>query len=468
LVLHPRVTADTHRLHDLVILAPTLAECREDHLRRLVQRMVEVLADDGVGYVLAPPRWRHMIGRLLRAQGLTRQSYIQHVPDWRTSSWLVPLKPRPARYAVKKLLPMPSLRKHLAIGSLSGNASARLLGMGSPSAALVARRPGARPLFAWLARHVRPDQDFDTPVMRRSWRAEHGATILYCFTDNRPVPTAIAKTSTGDGSTDGPVREAALLARLGAEARSAGADVPQAFNVLRLGHEPILLQSMLPGDSVASLLAAKPGLLTHYTRLVADWLGRWNTATARPTSIDPALLDRELLAPAELLASRLRYGTAYGAWLREQCHAVVGVTIPVVALHGDLTMRNIVSTGPGHVGVIDWETAHPSGLPLTDFFYAMTDAVAVATGQTRPAAFATCWEDDGEVAACLATLLRQHSAMLAIGPPIVDLCMHACWLHHAANEHHAAGEAADRPFLAIVEQLANRAIAARGGYRDGH
>ncbi len=55
----------------------------------------------------------------------------------------------------------------------------------------------------------------------------------------------------------------------------------------------------------------------------------------------------------------------------------------------------------------------------------------------------------------LAPLCERLRVALDLSPELAELCFHACWLHHAANE--AAAGSATRPFGEVVRWLAQRA-----------
>jgi hypothetical protein len=54
----------------------------------------------------------------------------------------------------------------------------------------------------------------------------------------------------------------------------------------------------------------------------------------------------------------------------------------------------------------------------------------------------------------VARLLRRLRHAVEIPDEIADLCFHACWLHHAANEHRSSSSSAPRPFFKMVQWLA--------------
>src|SRR5438034_5886140 len=105
--LLPTPRAQDGKYADLVILAPTVTECRTSGwLEEAAQSLAQKLETDGVAYVLAPPRWRSRVKSLLRGYGLEIGPAIVDLPDRASSRYLVPLIPIPARYAFSKLLPL--------------------------------------------------------------------------------------------------------------------------------------------------------------------------------------------------------------------------------------------------------------------------------------------------------------------------------------------------------------------------
>src|SRR5439155_17105959 len=223
------------------------------------------------------------------------------------------------------------------------------------------------------------------------------------------------------------VAEAATLARLGPGARSAGAQVPQDLLLGRINDHPVLLQTVVRGQPLASVLASRPKqLLDLMDRLVA-WLERWNRSTMAMRPLDFEVLDREILTPAALLGPLLERGREYRDWLTERCAAVVGMSVPLVATHNDLSMRNVFLMEQGQLGVIGWQAAREEGLPLVDFLYAVSDAAATARGFVdRPKAFEACFAPRGAHAKAVARFVGRLRCAVEIPDEVAELCFHAC------------------------------------------
>jgi hypothetical protein len=465
-VLLPAPRAQDGKYADLVILAPTVTECRTSRwLEEAAQSLAQKLEADGVAYVLAPPPWRLRVKRLLRGNGLVIGPPIVHLPDRASSRYLVPLTPIPALYAFSKLLPLPPWGRRLAMIGLRLPGVQKLLGNVLPSVGFVAHRPGARPLFDWLFQLDQEGQRPGSAVISSSWRGQDGAVVLHRFPGWDAQPSAIAKMNLTATMAEERVAEAATLARLGPGARSAGAQVPQPLLLGRINDHPVLLQTVVCGQPLASLLASRPKRLPELMDYLAVWLERWNRSTVAIRPLDLGLLDRELLAPATLLGPLLERGREYRDWLTERCAAVAGMPVPLVATHNDLTMRNVFLTEQGRLGVIDWEAAREEGLPLVDFLYAVTDAAAAVRGYVdRPKAFEACFAPRGAHAKAVTQFLGRLRCAVEIPDEVAELCFHACWLHHAANEHRLGRSRGLGPFIEMVQQLHRRHFNAWTGY----
>jgi len=208
---------------------------------------------------------------------------------------------------------------------------------------------------------------------------------------------------------------------------------------------------------MASLLASRPKRLLEHMDLLVAWLECWNRSTIAIRPLDLGLLDRELLAPATLLGPLLERGREYRDWLTERCAAVAGMPVPLVATHNDLTMRNVFLMEEGRLGVIDWDGAREEGFPLVDFLYAVTDAAAATRGYVdRPKAFEACFVPGGVYAKAVTRFLGRLRRAVEIPDEVAELCFHACWLHHAVNEHRLGRSCGLGPFFAIVQQLHRR------------
>ena len=116
-------------------------------------------------------------------------------------------------------------------------------------------------------------------------------------------------------------------------------------------------------------------------------------------------------------------------------------------------MANVLGDRSAILSVVDWEAASTDGLPLADFHYAACDAVACLAGGDRLAAFRACFLEDGDIWQLMQQCEEQVRTITAGPPEWLELCVHATWLRHAANEQGRPSSRADGAFIGIVNAL---------------
>jgi hypothetical protein len=444
--LRPAAGDDGDEPLDLVVVAPGEAERGRDWLDRAIDECGARLDGDGIAYLILPRRSRGRARRRLRAHGLAVEGAVLHRPDIASTRELVPLERESFTRAG------PARWKRAVAGvvfRLGGGAALRIA---SPGAALVARRPGARRQLAWLEQAGAAAAGARSAVISSSWRPQESTVVLHPLAQRRVAPVVAKLDLSGGGRA---ALEADCLARLGPAAKEAGAAVPEPVASLDLDGVAVLVETRVDGEIAATRLMRRPAQLEDVLTGVCGWLERWEAATARRQRLSREQLERELLAPAEAVAPLLAGGADYLAALRERCARLAGAPVPLAASHNDLTMWNVLVDAEGGIGIVDWEAAEETALPLKDFFYAAVDAVAAAGGyRDRPAAARDCLAPGGERAELVAGLRARVEATVGVDPELSAISLHACWLGHALNEDRAAGPSDERPFLQIVEWLA--------------
>jgi hypothetical protein len=366
------------------------------------------LPPDGVALLRLPRRARTAIAR---EAGLELGPAVLEI-----GGRLVPAERGAARWALGAV-------PASARGRLAALAPAPVLGLAAPAA--IARPPGSRPLAAWLR-----ERGFGTSVV-----AAPGAAFLL---EGGRLRLA-AKVGAGPPARR-ELTEAHALADLGPAARAAGADVPDVVEEGELGGRPLLVTTGVEGRPASVLLAEQPSRRDALAARIADWLLRWNLATAAEATLSRELLEREVLAPARAVGALVPK-------LERLARAVEGRPVKLVAAHNDLTTANVLVARDGRLAVVDWDTAAPRTLPLTDLLYALADAEAATRGfaDRVSAALGTSAEHE-----------RRFREALGLDDAVADLCFHACWLRHAANE--SLREQETRPFLEIARTVAARRI----------
>jgi aminoglycoside phosphotransferase (APT) family kinase protein len=378
-----------------------------------------------------------------------------HLPPGKSDQYLVPEEATFLVHMVTSLLSLSPARRR-ALG-----AAARLPGMAgvlaglSPEAGIIVRRTGARPLLQWLAVEGPP---LTRALIRTKWRAQGGTAVLHCFTDTGKTPLAVGKAALSEGLTNRTEREAEALEALRPVATRAGIRIPEGRLIRSAAGWPLLLQRHLSGRSAASLLRAGLADPLEILGRLTTWLAAWNRSSAAVEVLDQRRLENELLAPLARLAPLLLHsGSQYLERVHRLAADALGSPMPLVAVHNDLTMQNVLLEPASPLGVIDWEAARKDGLPLADFYYAAVDVFAQEVGGLdRMRAFLTCFGPTAARAKSVFPLGEEIRQAAQLSSVLVPICFHACWIRHAANEAEKHPHAAVRPFLEIVRWLADQ------------
>jgi hypothetical protein len=440
--LLPHAVAHDATAADLAIVAPSAAElARRGWLAHSIDRAASAIAPDGIVCAALPPVARAAAGRRLRAAGLELDGAVARFPAG-SPRYLIPLRPRPWRHMLANEIGAHARIRRALVATAALPLGERALAETLPGVLLFARPPGAAPPAEWLERLGGDVPGTAHVAVMTSWRGAAGPVVLFCFAAGDNAPWGVVKLGRDSH------REAQSIERMGPAARAAGARVPRTLVTGTVGGRPVLVETPVDGRSAARVLAQRPERFYDVVGRVADWLGRWSAATAQPAMLPADRLERELL--------RHDLPPSYRDWLAERAAALQGTSIPLVAAHRDLTMWNLRLGSGGALGVLDWAEAQPDGLPLTDLFYAVADAAAACDGYgNRLAAVRSCFEPGGARTPTVAPLCERLRVVLELSPEMAELCFHACWLHHAANE--ARGDSARRPFAEVVRWLAQRA-----------
>lgn len=441
---------DGGRGADLLWLAPDATECRtRGWLADAAARVERELAADGIAYVLPPRGWRGAVAARLRRAGLRVEPPVAHLAAGGAERFLVPLRRAEVRLLVRGVLPLPAPLRRLAGAVARMPGWPRIAAEAWPTVGFVAQRPGDRPPWSWLGEAGGPPGGPDGVVAVHGWRGADDSVLLHLLGADG-AHAAVAKVARAGAEAD----EAEVLARLGGAAEAAGARLPRVLGTARAAGRRVVVLTVLPGRRAADGARSDPAAARAAMLRAAGWLEAWNRATVHAQPLGAERIEREVMEPLRLLAPLLGDGGAYAARVRSLCARVEGRPLPLVAAHGDLTLHNLLLDGAG-LGVVDWEAAREDGWPLADLEYAATDAAAAAHGyRDRARAWAECFRPGGPWAGELAGRRARLVDALSIPPPFAELCRHACWLGHAADEHAAAGPGGERPFLGVLRAVA--------------
>ncbi len=433
----------------VVVLSMIDAQCRDAGItEEMIRRALSALAPDGMMWIGVPGRWRLALMDSLRAKGMVIGATFVHRGRGLARTEFA-LTAKALRFALSGGLVSRRWRWALALLERVPWGEAMLLRF-LPGIGFTAFRPGAAP-FGWLNNQVPGKESVDIAI-KTSWRGERAPFLVFALAEGE---TVIAKRGSAECQAS-IAHEAKVLAQLGGDAARAGLAIPQRIDFQKNPRLCSLIETAVPGRPMAGWI--RDG---HHRDLgiiadrLATWLTEWNSRTVRLVELTPALGELLILSPARELVGRINGGAAYLDWLSHENGLLLGHKVPLVAAHNDLTMANVLGDSSGIQSVVDWEAADPAGLPLADFHYAVCDAATAIGGGDRLAAFRICFLGDGEPRRRLRKCETRLRAIAGGPPQWLELCIHAGWLRHAANEQARPSPRPNESFLAIANLLAD-------------
>jgi aminoglycoside phosphotransferase (APT) family kinase protein len=156
------------------------------------------------------------------------------------------------------------------------------------------------------------------------------------------------------------------MSELRASSCSIRAQLPAFSSELVLAGRPVFAYEWLEGLALDSAVAGFDGMVLQ----AAEVLLQFNRDSLRRVAVGAS--EFELLAGQYCAGLAQRYPTLApaAARLRAQLERLLlGQELPVVWLHGDYKLENLLFRPPAPPKVIDWELAQSMGLPLLDMLY---------------------------------------------------------------------------------------------------
>jgi phosphotransferase family enzyme len=313
----------------------------------------------------------------LARQGLQQAAVLLHLPTFEASTRIVALDGRALAYALSE---RPSRRARMASVAARVPFGRTLLSK-LVDTSVVFTPPGVV-LLPWF-----PEADLHDVVIDTSRHGETRTFVLRHVRDG--TLTGVAKVGAGPSVEPPGVGEAEALRTLAPVAAAAGLVVPTVLDERTVNGLPVTIESAVPGKVAADVIARRPSDAGGILERLTEHLARWNEQTFAGTS---------------------------------------------VAVHQDLTMANVL-VDDERLGLVDWASSRPDGLPLTDFFYAALDARAAVDGyRDRVNALRECFSPNGDWFTRVGTLEAAVTRRLGIDSELADRAFMACWENHAANE----------------------------------
>jgi aminoglycoside phosphotransferase (APT) family kinase protein len=118
--------------------------------------------------------------------------------------------------------------------------------------------------------------------------------------------------------------------------------------------------------------ASRPRLVRRDFEQAGGWLAQFQRETWRGQLVLGPDTFEESVVP---VFERYQVAVGWSRWeqhlldrLRRWCEDLSGVAVPLVAVHGDYALGNILLSDGAVTGVVDWELGEPVGRPFTDLF----------------------------------------------------------------------------------------------------
>jgi hypothetical protein len=279
------------------------------------------------------------------------------------------------------------------------------------------------------------------------------------FTAGAETPRAIVKFSRVPAADEALEREAAVLRSLERD-RPALTGVPRLLAEGQRAGRRALAESAVFGKPLIAELTPQrfAGLATP----VASWLtGLVEAAPPRPRDEWWQRLAGEPLAEFERNFGAVAAETAARA--RQRLEGLSD--LPEACEHRDCSPWNVVLSGDGAPGLLDWESAEPRGLPGLDLAYFLANCAfildrALDSGRTRES-YERLLDPATPYGAVVATCAAEYCERLGIGAETYARLRLLCWIVHSRSDHrHLTMAAAGDPspealrgsaFLGLVE-----------------
>jgi hypothetical protein len=440
--------ADTG-LADVVVVAPGAGESTGHWLDAAILSAATRLDRDGIVAVLVGRPWRRRTERALRGAGLVLVDALITVPPWPATEQLAPVDGAALGDYGRRHLGF-STRRALLFG-LAGRPPAlgrALLGRAllsrAPGWCLVAAAPGATPPWTWL-------ETFGggpwMAALTVSNRDDARGVLVWPYRPGGAAPGIVVKVGLDEAGRRRVDGERRALSELGPAARAAGAAVPTPRHA---GPAWALGMDVIPGTSAAQVVAARPADLGRIAQRVSAWLAAWHRSTGVPAGGAEAL-EAHVLRPLRRVVAAAPDLAAYAEEVSRMARELADRPVVVVAAHNDLTFANVVDSADG-IGILDWESATPEGLPTTDLWYALTDGLARADRISHADALAALVGGRSRLDGGLTGAAAAVATAAGASPAERSIALHACWLQHAADEIERGDR--DGRFLAVVRSLA--------------
>lgn len=243
---------------------------------------------------------------------------------------------------------------------------------------------------------------------------------------DRDLVMKIGRTPFGDRALE---RHAAAIGDAGDKFLPIRSLIPRPLHVGSHGDRTVVCETARPGAPMWTLDRVRRRRAIANALVVARHIHAEGARVERPTPADlAAWIDRPL---ADVLAVPAAVGLAEpAAHLAVHLREVLDRPLHIAHVHGDYTSHNILVGRAGQVtGVVDWEAAHPRGLPDLDLvqFGMLMEPLAFSLGDLLRSVL-----HEGRVPEPTRALVTRTHALAPNRLDTRDVLMLA-WLAHAGD-----------------------------------
>jgi thiamine kinase-like enzyme len=191
--------------------------------------------------------------------------------------------------------------------------------------------------------------------------------IAFLYQEPSTVPVAVVKFPRIPGDDQRLRRESENLKLLETFLTLNDKSIPHVLAEMEWQDYHLLVQSVVPGSVLErSDVKKNPG---HYIEKMVTWMIRLGRISKnQPLALRDEKID-EPLKKIEYWLSGLNSEWCLSEKAEESIDKIRYAGLPRIFEHGDTSAPNILIDDQGHIGVVDWELANPSGYPALDLFF---------------------------------------------------------------------------------------------------
>jgi aminoglycoside phosphotransferase len=263
-------------------------------------------------------------------------------------------------------------------------------------------------------------------------RFETSANVIAIVFDKATgKPATVVKISRRPGVNLQLKHEAAMLEQVRERKQGHVSGIPTLLAYSQVADHDVLTETAIDGEPMNHRMIRKNG--NECIAIVMDWLVQLHSATVVESPEDSTPWDNPALS--DQLRPLVAMPDCSGLPLLIRCCAdqLRNTRIPTVFEHGDLSDPNILLLPRRGVGVIDWELAHPYGLPVADFFFFLAYVAASRKKCHTTAQYLAAFRHAffGRSAWCR-RYVHDFAARTQIPGHALRSLFVLCWVRHAA------------------------------------